>query len=102
MISDQLQRDFDAGEADKRRILTTSFVVYCTIGACIVIAYLIAVRNDVMELARTAGTMAVSLVFAVGLGHHTSYRIDVWHTYVVHQITVHKTSEVSLPSFIVW
>lgn len=82
MTRTPLEQDIDGAHIEISRIMITMFQGVYTIGAVIIAAYLLMVRNDTAELARVAGLCGVSLMFAVGLGHHTSERISGWLRYI--------------------
>ena len=67
-----------------------------------ILAYLLAMRNNPLELARTAGMCALSVVFCMSLGHYTGRRIEAWRLFIKQQVDIHKRPENELPSFAAW
>jgi len=82
MARTPLEQDIDGANTEISRIMITMFMGVYFIGGLVVLAYMLVVRNDQVELARVAGLCGVSLMFAVALGHHTSERISGWLRFV--------------------
>jgi len=82
----RIQKDIEASHGEIQRSLRDMFDNGRLCAALMMLCYIAATRNDPVELARIAAVCAVSLVFAMALGHHSSERHSAWLRYVDWQL----------------